>query len=68
MPPPGPRPLPVATPETQHFWEGTAQGELRLQRCQHAARLLPAAAVLPALQSDDVEVVRASGSGRCTAT
>ena len=27
------RPLPVPTPETKHFWEGTRAGELRLQRC-----------------------------------
>ncbi len=29
-----PRPLPLPTPETQHFWDGTRAGELRLQRCQ----------------------------------
>lgn len=27
------RALPVPTPETRHFWEGTRAGELRLQRC-----------------------------------
>ncbi len=26
------RARPQPTPETQHFWEGTRQGELRLQR------------------------------------
>ena len=28
------RARPKPTPETQEFWEGTRQGELRLQRCQ----------------------------------
>ena len=32
--PPGSRPEPKPTPETAHFWEGTAAGELRLQRCR----------------------------------
>ena len=27
------RPLPVPTPETKHFWDGTRAGELRLQQC-----------------------------------
>ena len=27
------RARPEPTPETQHYWEGTRQGELRLQRC-----------------------------------
>lgn len=26
-------PLPVPTPETQEFWNGTSRGELRIQRC-----------------------------------
>jgi uncharacterized protein len=26
-------PIPVATPETAPFWEGTAAGELRIQKC-----------------------------------
>ena len=33
MPAPA-RPLPVATPETAHYWEGTARGELLLQKCR----------------------------------
>ena len=28
-----PRILPEPTPETQHFWDGTRNGELLLQRC-----------------------------------
>ena len=27
------RAIPKPTPETQHYWEGAKQGELRLQRC-----------------------------------
>lgn len=29
----GQRPLPRPTPETEHFWEGTRNSELRLQKC-----------------------------------
>jgi uncharacterized OB-fold protein len=28
-----PRAVPVPTPVTQHYWDGIADGELRLQRC-----------------------------------
>ena len=49
--PTGSRPEPKPTPETAHFWEGTAAGELRLQRCRPCdAAVLPAAAVLPPLR------------------
>lgn len=34
---PQPRPLPRPSPETRHFWDGTRQGELRLQRCDDCA-------------------------------
>ena len=57
-----PRPLPKPTPETQHFWEGTAAGELRLQRCQACDHTyFPPQPFCPACASDDVEIVRASG-------
>ena len=26
--------VPIPTPETAHFWEGTKLGELRIQRCR----------------------------------
>lgn len=32
------RPVPVPTPATQPFWDGTRAGELRLQRCEDCAR------------------------------
>jgi uncharacterized OB-fold protein len=63
MPTPG-RPLPVPTPETAHFWEGTARGELRLQRCRACATTyFPPQPFCPRCSSDDIEVVRASGRG-----
>ena len=49
--PEGRRARPQPTPETQHFWDGTRAGELRLQRCNACAQgLFPAAAVLPRLR------------------
>jgi uncharacterized protein len=58
------RAQPVPTPETKHFWDGTALGELRLQRC-HAcdSTYFPPQPFCPRCSSDDVEVVRSSGRG-----
>lgn len=57
-----PRPLPKVTPETRHFWDGTAAGELRLQRCRQCEQTyFPPQPFCPNCVSDDVEVVRASG-------
>ena len=59
-----PRPQPVPTPETMHYWEGTALGELRLQRCRDCdATYFPPQPFCPACASDDIEVVRSSGRG-----
>ena len=64
MPQPPPRPLPVPTPETKHFWDGTAVGELRLQRCRPCgAAYFPPQPFCPHCSSDDVDVVRSSGQG-----
>src|SRR5882672_6733902 len=61
---PPPRPQPVPTPETAHYWEGTALGELRLQRCRGCqSTYFPPQPFCPACGSDDVEVIRASGRG-----
>ncbi len=58
------RPLPKATPESAHFWEGTRAGELRLQRCRACASpYFPPQPFCPRCSSDDVEVFRASGNG-----
>jgi hypothetical protein len=56
--------LPVATPETAHYWEGAARGELRLQRCRGCdATYFPPQPFCPRCSNGDVEVVRASGRG-----
>lgn len=58
------RPLPVPTPETAHFWEGTRVGELRLQACCDCGKTyFPPRPFCPACTSRHVEVIRASGRG-----
>ncbi|MED7930851.1 Zn-ribbon domain-containing OB-fold protein [Nonomuraea sp. LP-02] len=56
------KPAPKPTPDTQPFWDGTAEGELRIQRCQTCARhyFYPRPSC-PHCGSDQVEWVRASG-------
>ena len=62
--PPFPRPQPVPTPETMHYWEGTALGELRFQRCRACdATYFPPQPFCPECASDDIEIVRSSGRG-----
>jgi uncharacterized OB-fold protein len=62
MPEPG-RALPQPTPETQHFWDGTRAGELRLQRCNACTKVyFPPRPFCPACASRDVSVVKASGN------
>lgn len=59
-----PRPLPQPTPETQHFWDGTAAGELRLQRCRVCGHVyFPPRPLCPACSAREVEVFAASGRG-----
>ena len=58
------RPLPVPTPETAHFWEGTRLGELRLQACRDCGHAyFPPRPFCPSCASKKVEVLRASGRG-----
>ena len=58
------RPLPVPTPETAHFWEGTRLGELRLQACRDCGHTyFPPRPFCPSCASKKVEVLRASGRG-----
>jgi uncharacterized OB-fold protein len=60
--PEGQRPLPSPTPETQHFWEGTRTGELRLQRCDGCAKVyFPPRPFCPVCASRDVSVFAACG-------
>jgi uncharacterized OB-fold protein len=57
-----PRPLPQATPETQHFWDGTRAGELRLQRCGACENVyFPPRPFCPSCASRDVVIFVASG-------
>lgn len=56
------RPRPQPTPETRHFWEGTAAGELRLQCCQTCAHTyFPPRPFCPHCASRDVRIIAASG-------
>jgi len=55
-------PVPKATPETQHFWDGTKAGVLRLQRCCECSQIyFPPRPFCPACVSRDVEVFDACG-------
>lgn len=56
------RPLPEPTPETQHFWDGCREGELRLQRCNACSTsYFPPRGFCPNCGSRDVSVYTASG-------
>lgn len=56
------RPVPEPTPETQHFWEGTRSGELRLQRCEDCESVyFPPRPFCDACASRNVSVFAASG-------
>ncbi len=59
------RPVPQPTPETQHFWDGTNQSELRLQRCDECKHVyFPPRPFCPKCSCRDVTVFRAKGRGR----
>jgi len=56
------RPLPIPTPETQHFWDGALRGELLLQRCDDCAHAyFPPRPFCPRCSSRSVSVFQASG-------
>lgn len=58
------RARPVPTPETQHFWDGTKAGELRLQKCDDCAKTyFPPRPFCPGCGSRKVSVFKASGKG-----
>jgi uncharacterized protein len=60
-----PAPVPQPTPQTQPFWDGTAAGELRLQRCRPCARhYFPPRPFCPRCLGDDVAWERVTGRGR----
>jgi uncharacterized OB-fold protein len=55
-------PVPVPTPETAHFWQGTQVGELRLQRCDDCQHVyFPPRPFCPACACRSVSVFAASG-------
>jgi hypothetical protein len=59
------RARPKPTPETQHFWDGTQAGELRLQRCDACTNVyFPPRPFCPACGSRKVSVFTASGKGK----
>lgn len=56
------RVMPTPTPETQHFWNGTREHELRLQRCGDCERAyFPPRPFCPACGSRAVSVFSACG-------
>jgi uncharacterized OB-fold protein len=56
--------LPEPTPETRHFWDGCAAGELLLQRCTECGdSYFPPRPFCPKCSSRAVEVYKASGKG-----
>jgi uncharacterized protein len=58
------RVLPTPTPETEHFWEGTRNSELRLQRCSQCDQAyFPPRPFCPQCGSRDTNVFKASGRG-----
>lgn len=58
----GKKPLPEPTPETQHFWDGTRTGELRLQTCMACSHVyFPPRPFCPKCASRKVAVTKASG-------
>lgn len=56
------RPIPTPTPETQHFWDGTRDGELRLQRCGDCQNVyFPPRPFCPECLSRTVSIFAATG-------
>ncbi len=54
--------LPRPSPESQHFWDGTKEGELRLQRCGECGKsYFPPRPFCPFCSSRNVLVYPASG-------
>lgn len=58
-------PLPVPTPETMHFWQGTKQRQLKLQKCDKCDHVyFPPRPFCPACASTDIRVFSATGRGK----
>ncbi len=59
-----PRPKPAITHDNRFFWEGVAQHELRIQRCNDCNRLQhPPGPMCPGCHGLDLGFIRASGRG-----
>ncbi len=59
------RQIPVPTPETAHFWEGTKKGELLLQQCKTCEHTyFPPRPFCPSCGADKIKVVKSAGKGR----
>ena len=55
---------PVVTADTAFFWEGTARGELRIQRCRGCGTLRhPPGPMCPACGAGKLEYLLAAGTG-----
>ena len=55
-------PVPIPTPETEHFWAGTRVGELRLQKCKDCqSSYFPPRPFCPACASRSIDIICASG-------
>ncbi|AYG03142.1 Zn-ribbon domain-containing OB-fold protein [Gryllotalpicola protaetiae] len=60
-----PAPTPDISPEAAPFWEGTARGELRLQRCGQCGTVVwYPRGLCPSCSSSGLEWFTATGSGR----
>lgn len=58
------RSLPVPTPETEHFWQGTRDGKLLLQRCNDCKTVyFPPRPFCPECSSRSIRVEPSSGRG-----
>jgi uncharacterized OB-fold protein len=59
------RKLPALTPDNSAFWQGGADGELRMHHCEACARYFhPPAPVCPRCLSEDVAPKAVSGAGK----
>ena len=59
------RSLPLPTPETRHFWEGTRAGELLVQRCGECRHVyFPPRPFCPKCASRNVATLKASGKAK----
>lgn len=55
-------PVPKATPETEHFWQGAKAGQLKLQRCADCNDVyFPPRPFCPSCISKNIEIFDASG-------